>query len=47
MLLWIVLLILAIVIFGVGFFFRLFLWIGLALLVIWVIAILVNMFRRR
>ena len=44
---WILLLILAVVIFGVGFFIRVFVWIGIALLIIWVIAILVNMFRRR
>ncbi len=47
LLIWILLLILAIVIFGVGFFVRVFLWIGIALLIIWVIAILVNMFRGR
>jgi hypothetical protein len=46
LLFWILMLVLAIVIFGVGFFFRVFLWIGIALLIIWVIAIIVRMLRR-
>jgi hypothetical protein len=46
MLLWILLLILIIAIFGVGVFFRLFLWIAITLLIIWVIAILVRGIRR-
>ena len=45
--LWILLLILAIVIFGIGFFVRVFLWIGIALLIIWIIAIIVNSMRNR
>ena len=46
MLLWIILFIVAIAIFGFGFFFRVFLWIGIALLIIWFIAFLVNRMRR-
>ncbi len=38
MLFWILLLLIVIIIFGVGFFVRLFLWIAIALLVIWLIA---------
>jgi len=47
MLLWILLLLLAIVIFGIGFWFRVFLWIGIALLVIWAIAFVVDKMRGR
>jgi hypothetical protein len=43
---WILLLLLAIIIFGVGFFVRVLLWIGIALLIIWVIAILASRMRR-
>jgi hypothetical protein len=46
MLLWILLLILAIVIFGVGFFVRAFLWIGIAVLIIWLVAFVVRRMRR-
>ena len=46
MLLWILLLIIVIAIFGLGVFFRLFLWIAIALLVIWLIALLVRGIRR-
>jgi hypothetical protein len=47
MLLWILLLILAVVVFGVGFFVRVFLWIGIALLIVWIIAILASRMRSR
>ncbi len=45
MLLWILLLILAIVIFGIGFFVRVLLWVGIALLIIWVIAYIASRMR--
>ena len=45
MVLWILLLILAVVIFGVGFFVRVFLWIGIALLIVWLVAIVVSRMR--
>ena len=47
MVLWILLLILAVIIFGVGFFVRVFLWIGIALLIIWLVAILASRMRGR
>ena len=45
MLLWILLLILAIVIFGVGFFVRVLLWVGIALIIIWIIAYFASRMR--
>jgi hypothetical protein len=47
MLFWLLLLLIVIVIFGVGFFVRLFLWIAIALLIIWFIAFLFGRTRRR
>jgi hypothetical protein len=47
MLLWILLLVLAVVIFGIGFWVRVFLWIGIALLVIWAISFIVDRMRGR
>lgn len=47
MLLWILLLIVVVIIFGVGFFVRLFLWFAIALLIIWLIAFFVNRMRSR
>ncbi len=41
---WILILILAVALFGVGFFIRVFLYIGIAVLVVWLIARL--LFRR-
>jgi len=43
---WILLLLVAIIVFGIGFFVRVLLWIGIALLIIWVIAALVSRTRR-
>ena len=47
MLFWLLLLLIVIVIFGVGFFVRLFLWIASALLVIWLIAFAFGRLRGR
>jgi hypothetical protein len=47
MLFWLLLLLIVAVIFGVGFFVRLFLWIAIALLVIWLIAFFFRRTRRR
>jgi len=46
MLLWILLLIIVLAVFGLGFFVRLFLWIAIALLVIWAIAFFFRSMRR-
>lgn len=47
MLLWIILLILVIVIFGLGFVVKWLLWIGIVLFIIWLIMLLVTRMRRR
>ncbi|MGZ3459751.1 MAG: hypothetical protein ACXU86_14745 [Archangium sp.] len=47
MLFWILLLIVVIIIFGVGVFVRLFLWIAIALLIIWLIAFVISRMRGR
>ena len=47
LLLWILVLVLALIVFGVGFFVRVFLWIGIALLIIWLIAIIFRGIRGR
>lgn len=47
MLLLVLLIILVIIVFGLGFVVKWLFWIALALFVIWLIALLVNLLRRR
>jgi hypothetical protein len=47
MLLWIILLIIVAVIFGLGFVVKWLLWIGIALFIIWLIMLLVTRMRGR
>jgi hypothetical protein len=46
MLLWILLLIVVIIVFGLGFVVKWLFWVALVLLIIWIIALLVGRFRR-
>jgi hypothetical protein len=46
MILWILLLILIVIIFGIGFFVRILLWFAIALLLIWLIVVLLRAIRR-
>jgi len=46
MLFWILLLIVVVIIFGVGFFVRLFLWIAIALLIAWAVVFALSRIRR-
>ena len=45
--LWILFLIIVIAVFGIGAFFRLFLWIAIVLLIIWLVAFVVARTRGR
>ena len=47
MLLWILLIIIVIVVFGLGFLFKALFWVALALFVLWLISLIVSQFRRR
>lgn len=46
MLLWIVLIIVVIIVFGLGFVVEALFWVALALFILWLIALLVKRFRR-
>ena len=47
MLFWILLLIVIVIIFGVGAFVRLFLWIAIALLIVWAVVFAMSRIMRR
>ena len=46
MLLWILLIIIVIVVFGLGFLFEVLFWVALALFILWLIGLIIRMFRR-
>jgi hypothetical protein len=47
MLLWILLIIIVIIVFGLGFVVKALFWVALALFILWLISLIVSMFRRR
>jgi hypothetical protein len=46
MLLWILLIIIVLIVFGLGFVFKALFWVALALFILWLIGAIVRMFRR-
>jgi hypothetical protein len=46
MLLWILLIIIVIIVFGLGFVVKALFWVALALFILWLIALLIGLFRR-
>jgi hypothetical protein len=47
MLLWILLIIIVIVVFGLGFLVKALFWVALALFVLWLLGLIISLFRRR
>jgi hypothetical protein len=47
MLLWILLIIIVIVVFGLGFLVKALFWVALALLILWLVGLIISRFRRR
>jgi hypothetical protein len=47
MLLWILLIIIVIIVFGLGFLFKALLYVALALFVLWLLGLIISLFRRR
>ena len=47
MLLWILLIIIVIIVFGLGFVVKALFWVALALFILWLISLILSMFRRR
>jgi hypothetical protein len=47
MLLWILLIIIVIIVFGLGFVFKALLYVALALFVLWLLGLIISLFRRR
>jgi hypothetical protein len=47
MLLWILLIIIVIVVFGLGFLVKALFWVALALFVLWLLSLIISLFRRR
>jgi hypothetical protein len=45
--LWILLIVIVAIVFGLGFVVKALFWVALALLILWLIGLIVNMFRRR
>jgi hypothetical protein len=46
MLLWILLIIIVLIVFGLGFVFKVLFWVALALFILWLIGVILGMFRR-
>ena len=47
MLLWILLIIIIVVVFGLGFLFKALFWVALALFILWLLGLIIRLFRRR
>ena len=47
MLLWILLIIIVIIVFGLGFAFKALFWVALALFILWILGLIGSRFRRR
>ena len=47
MLLWILLIVIVIIVFGLGFAVKALFWVALVLFILWLIALIVSRFRRR
>jgi hypothetical protein len=47
MLLWILLIIIVVVVFGLGFLVKALFWVALALFVLWLVGMIISRFRRR
>ena len=47
MLLWIVLIVIVVVVFGLGFLAKALFWVALALFILWLLGLIVSLFRRR
>ena len=47
MLLWILLIVIVLIVFGLGFLFKALFWVALVLFVLWLISLIFRQFRRR
>jgi hypothetical protein len=47
MLLWIVLIVIVVVVFGLGFLAKALFWVALVLFILWLLGLIVSLFRRR